>query len=101
MLTDESIEVDLPEGAATNECDRAILKAACEAVMALRYERSREFRETIQRLRDDGWAVRWSLGWVVTARRGEDSEQATGATLDEALGQVAQLARTDTAARWP
>ncbi len=101
MLTDESIEIDLPEGAAASECDRAILKAACEAVMALRYERSPEFRQTVQRLRDEGWSVRWKLAWVVDLKREGDSEEATGATLDEALGQVAQLALADTASRWP
>ncbi len=101
MLTDEAIEVELPEGVGASESDRAVLKAACEAVMALRYERSDAFRETVNALRDAGWSVRWRLGWVVSAKRGNDFEEATGDTLDEALSNVTQLVRADAAAGWP
>lgn len=100
MLTDESIEVELPEGVATSEVDREVLKAACEAVMTLRYEQSAAFRDTLQRLEDQGWIVRWRLGWVASAKKGPHFEEATGRTLDEALRELAQLAQTDMVTGW-
>ncbi len=101
MLTDESIEVELPEGVATSEIDREVLKAACEAVLTLRFERSADFRERLQRLEDMGWVVRWRLGWVASAKKGPHFEEATGRTLDEALRELTQLAQADMVTGWP
>ena len=91
----ERISIDLPENCGATECDRAVLKAACEAIVALRFERSRDCVESLRRLADEGWTTHWSLGWVVTAKRGNDFEEATGKTLEEAVRQVAQIAQTD------
>lgn len=38
-----------------------------------------------------GWELSARRMWVVEARRGGDSEQALGATLDEALAHLGQL----------
>ena len=101
MVTNQSIDVELPEGLAASPTDRAVLKAECEAVMALHHERSPEFRENVHALEDAGWTIRWRLGWHVTAKRGSDFEEASGRTLEEALSGVTQLVRADSADRWP
>jgi hypothetical protein len=38
----------------------------------------------VKELEGDGWTVRWGLTWRAEAKRGEEYEEATGKTLDEA-----------------
>ena len=45
--------------------------------------------------------VKWGLAWRAEAKRGADYEEATGATLEQALSGVAQLARLDMVGRVP
>jgi len=81
--------------------DRELLVATFQALIALRCERDRRWEMVRKQLEDDGWKVRWGLTWRAEAKRGDDYEEATGATLDEALAGVAQLARADMAGRAP
>lgn len=48
-----------------------------------------------------GWELTARRVWVVEARRGGDSEQVFGATLDEALARLGQLLRLDEAPHVP
>ena len=48
-----------------------------------------------------GWELSARRMWVVEARRGGDSEQAVGATLDEALANLGQLLLLDEAPHVP
>ncbi len=95
MLARRTLEVPLPESVALNDVDLELLKASFQALVALRCEKGREWEGLLRQLKEDGWTVRWGLTWRAEAKRGEDYEEATGPTLDEALAGVAQLARLD------
>ena len=101
MLTRRTLEVPLPERMELAGDDRELLVATFQALIALRCERGRRWEMVRKQLEDDGWKVRWGLTWRAEAKRGDDYEEATGATLDEALAGVAQLARADMAGRAP
>ncbi len=101
MLAKRTLEVPLPERVELNVADRELLVATFQALVALRYEKDRRWELTLKQLEDDGWKVRWGLTWRAEAKRGNDYEEATGATLDEALSGVAQLVRLDMAGRAP
>lgn len=101
MLTRRTLEVPLPERMELAGDDRELLVATFQALIALRCERDRRWELVRKQLEDDGWKVRWGLTWRAEAKRGDDYEEATGATLDEALAGVAQLARADMACRAP
>jgi hypothetical protein len=101
MLTKRTLEVPLPEKMELGGADRELLVATFQALVALRCERDRRWEMFQKQLEDDGWKVRWGLTWRAEAKRGDDYEEATGATLDEALSGVAQLVRFDMAGRAP
>jgi len=101
MLTRRTLEVPLPERMELAGDDRELLVATFQALIALRCERDRRWEMVRKQLEDDGWKVRWGLTWRAEAKRGEDYEEATGTTLDEALAGVAQLVRFDMAGRGP
>src|SRR5512143_1245098 len=95
MLARRTLEVPLPESVALNDADLELLKASFQALVALRCEKGRTWEDTLRQMKEDGWTVRWGLTWRAEAKRGEDYEEATGPTLDEALAGVAQLTRLD------
>jgi hypothetical protein len=95
MLARRTLEVPLPESVALNDADLELLKASFQALVALRCEKGRAWEDTLRQMKEDGWTVRWGLTWRAEAKRGEDYEEATGPTLDEALAGVAQLTRLD------
>ena len=95
MLARRTLEVPLPESVALNDVDLELLKASFQALVALRCERGREWEGLLRELKEDGWTVRWGLTWRAEAKRGEDYEEATGPTLDDALIGLAQLVRLD------
>ncbi len=95
MHTKRILEVPLPDGVRLDGDDVELLKAAFQALVSLRAEKDRRWELTRKQLEDDGWSVRWGLTWRAEVKRGEDYEEATGPTLDEALAGVAQLARVD------
>ncbi len=95
MLARRTLEVPLPESVALNDVDLELLKASFQTLVALRCERGREWEVLLRELKEDGWTVRWGLTWRAEAKRGEDYEEATGPTLDDALAGVAQLVRLD------
>lgn len=101
MLTKRTLEVPLPEKMELGGADRELLVATFQALVALRCERDRRWEMFQKQLEDDGWKVRWGLTWRAEAKRGDDYEEATGATLDEALSGLAQLVRFDMAGRGP
>ncbi|HUM01401.1 MAG TPA: hypothetical protein VL084_03885 [Thermoanaerobaculia bacterium] len=101
MLTRRTLEVPLPERMELGVADRELLVATFQALIALRCEKDRRWEMFQKQLEDDGWKVRWGLTWRAEAKRGDDYEEATGATLDEALSGVAQLVRFDMAGRAP
>jgi hypothetical protein len=95
MLARRTLEVPLPESVVLNDVDLELLKASFQALVALRCERGRDWEGLLRELKENGWTVRWGLTWRAEAKRGEDYEEATGPTLDEALTGLAQLARLD------
>jgi hypothetical protein len=101
MLATRTLEVPLPECAVLNDVDLELLKASFQALVALRSEKGREWEGLLWQLKEDGWTVRWGLTWRAEAKRGEDYEEATGPTLDDALRGLAQLARLDMVGRVP
>ena len=69
---------------------------------------AREFESAMARrcgveseLAAHGWELSARRAWVVEARRGQESEQALGATLDEALERLGQLLLMDEAPHVP
>lgn len=101
MLARRTLEVPLPERMELGVGDRELLVATFQALVALRCERDRRWEMIQKQLADDGWIVRWGLTWRAEAKRGNDYEEATGVTLDEALSGLAQLVRFDMAGRAP
>jgi hypothetical protein len=101
MLARRTLEVPLPECVVLNDVDLELLKASFQALVALRCEKGREWEGLVRQLKEDGWTVRWGLTWRAEAKRGEDYEEATGPTLDDALRGLAQLARLDMVGRVP
>jgi hypothetical protein len=95
MHARRTLEVPIPDDVKLDGVDVELLKATFQALVALRGERNRRWELTLKQLEDDGWKVKWGLTWRAEAKRGEDYEEATGATLDEALAGVAQFARAD------
>jgi hypothetical protein len=47
--------------------------------------------EHLQRLHDGNWDVSWGLTWIARARRDGSYEEATGASKQEVLAQLARL----------
>lgn len=101
MLVRRTLEVPIPESIPVDALDMELLTATFQALVALRCEKGAAWRDLALRLKEDGWAVQWDLTWRARAKRGEDYEEATGATLEEALSGVTQLARCDMAGRGP
>jgi hypothetical protein len=95
------IEVPIPDGVDPKRDDLELLKAFFQAVTALRVSQGRDWLAKVSELEKDGWTVRWGLVWQAEVKRGEEYEQATGATLDEALSGVAQLAAAEFAGHVP
>lgn len=96
-----TIEVELPSCVHPADHDVELLKATFQAILSLRCESGRHWRELMRELRDDGWEVTWGLRWEAKARRGRDVESAGGDTLDQAFDQLRQLTRLDAAPLWP
>ncbi len=95
------IEVPIPDGIDPKRDDLELLKAFFQAVTALRVSQGRDWLAKVSGLEADGWTVRWGLVWQAEVKRGEEYEQATGPTLDEALSGVAQLAAAEFAGHVP
>lgn len=95
------LEVPIPEGLDPKGDDLELLKAVFQALTALRVSQGRDWLSKVHDLEKDGWNVRWGLTWHAQVKRGEDYEEATGATLDEALGAVAQMVAAEFAGHVP
>jgi hypothetical protein len=95
------LEVPIPDGVDPKRDDLELLRAFFQAVTALRVSQGRDWLAKVSELEADGWMVRWGLVWQAEVKRGEEYEQATGATLDEALHGVSQLAAAEFAGHVP
>jgi len=95
------IEVPIPDGVDPKRDDLELLKAFFQAVTALRVSQGRDWLAKVNALEADGWTVRWGLVWQAEVKRGEEYESATGATLDDALGGVAQMVAAEFAGHVP
>jgi hypothetical protein len=95
------LEVPIPEGLDPKRDDLELLKAFFQAVTALRVSQGRDWLGKVDGLEKDGWTVRWGLVWRAEVKRGEEYEDATGTTLDEALGAVAQMVAAEFAGHVP
>jgi hypothetical protein len=95
------LEVPIPEGLDPKGDDLELLKAVFQALTALRVSQGRDWLAKVHGLESDGWTVRWGLTWHAQVKRGEDYEEATGATLDEALGAVSQMVAAEFAGHVP
>lgn len=89
------LEVPIPDGVDPKGDDLELLKAVFQALTALRVSQGRDWLAKVKELESDGWTVRWGLTWRAEVKRGGDYEEATGTTLDEALGAVAQMAAAE------
>jgi hypothetical protein len=90
-----TIEITLPHVAGLTEFDLELMKATFLALMSLRRECGKEWKNILQELEEDGWKVAWRLSWQAEARRGRDVEEAAASTLDEAFDRLRQLTRLD------
>lgn len=95
MLAKRILEVPVPGGVDMTGADLELLKATFQALVALRCDKTHCWGERAEEMRKDGWTVQWGLTWRAEAKRGEEYEEATGATLDEAMAGVDQLVRLD------
>lgn len=95
MLAKRILEVPVPAGVDITGADQELLKATFQALVALRCDKAHCWGERVEELRKEGWTVQWGLTWRAEAKRGEEYEEATGATLDEAMAGVDQLVRLD------
>ena len=95
------LEVPIPDGIDPKRDDLELLKAFFQAVTALRVSQGRDWLAKVKELEVDGWTVRWGLVWQAEMKRGEEYESATGATLDEALDAVGQIASAEFAGHVP
>lgn len=94
-------EVPIPDGVDPKRDDLELLKAFFQAVTALRVSQGRDWLARVSALEREGWAVRWGLVWKAEVKRGEEYEDATGATLDEALDAVSQMVAAEFAGHVP
>ncbi|HUK13716.1 MAG TPA: hypothetical protein VLW17_10495 [Thermoanaerobaculaceae bacterium] len=101
MPEHRAITVRLPDRVEPTSLDLELLKATFQAIVALRFECAKEWETVLHQLEEQGWSVGWGLAWMAEARRGDDFEQASGRTLDEALNQLSQLARLDMVGHCP
>ena len=101
MQSRRIIEVPIPEGIDPKRDDLELLKAFFQAVTALRVSQGRDWLAKVSELEADGWTVRWGLVWQAQVKRGEEYEESTGTTLDEALNGVAQIAAAEFAGHVP
>ena len=101
MAGGSNIVVQLPEGVRPTPLDAELVKAACAAVAALRWQPSEGWVEALRLLEAEGWSVQWGLCWQAEAKRGGDFERASGKTLEQAFAELAQLARLDTVCHCP
>jgi hypothetical protein len=95
------IEVALPDGASPTVDDIEQLEATFRAIVDLRYRGGPEWQKVERALVADGWTVRSQLMWVAEAKKGWQSELATGRTKSDAFRQLQQLARIDDLAGVP
>ena len=95
------LEVPIPDGVDPKGDDLELLKAVFQALTALRVSQGRDWLAKVKELEGDGWTVRWGLTWRAEAKRGEEYEEATGTTLDEALNGVAQMVVAEYAGHVP
>lgn len=95
------LEVPIPDGVDPKGDDLELLKAVFQALTALRVSQGRDWLAKVKELEGDGWTVRWGLTWHAEAKRGEEYEEATGKTLDEALNGVAQMVVAEYAGHVP
>ena len=94
-------EVPIPDGVDPKRDDLELLKAFFQAVTALRVSQGRDWLAKVKELEVDGWTVRWGLVWRAEVKRAGEYEDATGATLDEALDAVSQMAAAEFAGHVP
>lgn len=97
MRPKRTLEVPIPDQVQVSAADLELLKATFQALVTLRAEKSAAWESLVKEMEADGWKVQWGLTWRAEAKRGEDYEEATGKTLEEALSGVAQLVMTDIA----
>jgi hypothetical protein len=101
MRVKRTLEVPIPDRVEMSPGDLELLKATFQALVALRAEKNPAWEGLVRQMESDGWKVQWGLTWRAEAKRGEDYEEATGTTLEEALSGVAQLVMTDMVGHTP
>ena len=95
MAGGQFIQVQLPDTAAPTREDVELLRGIFEAIVALRFPEHRVSDEAEGALTANGWSVQAHLTWVAEARKGDESEQVTGASRAEALRHLEQLVKAD------
>lgn len=95
MATTRTIEIQLPEHLDPETEDIDLLRATLQALVGVRYEQNREWKQALAHLRSAGWQVEWSLQWHVMARRGREMEEACGVTRDQAFLKLDHMVRAE------
>jgi hypothetical protein len=93
MSGQQTIQVTLPDGLQPSAHDVELLKATFQAIASLRCECGCEWEGTLKQIEAAGWKVSWQLTWIAQAKRGEDFEQVSGATLDEVFAELSEHTR--------
>jgi len=85
MAEKRTIAVPLPEEFEIHPDDLDVMRATFQSIVALANRCGRNSERPCRMMEDDGWEVKWTLGWVATAQRGKEYEEASGKTRKEAM----------------
>ncbi len=89
----KTVELSLPDGfAEPTALDLELLTTLVEAVAALKCECRKNWEGVLEKLRGDGWDIRWQLVWSAEARKGRHYETVSGRTLEEVFSGLTQHA---------
>jgi hypothetical protein len=92
-----TVEITLPDGfAEPGVVDLQLLTAVVEAVAALKCDCRRNWEQVLEKLKKDGWDIRWQLMWSAEARKGRCYETVSGRTLEEVFSGLNQHAMLHT-----
>jgi hypothetical protein len=88
-----TITVTIPDCYQVDTSDLTALGASLQNFVNVTCNCQSQAGSHVARMMENGWQVRWGLAWVAEARRGHLSEEATGATKEDALMKLRHLTR--------
>ena len=89
----KTIELTLPDGfAEPSALDLELLTTLVEAIAALKGDSRTKWEGVLEKLKSDGWDIRWHLVWNAEARKERNYETVSGKTLEEVFSGLTQHA---------